>query len=58
MGFKCPVCLEDFKYNKKAWVSHIKNKHKGQANIIVGALTTAYEKTLKELMNSKKGNKK
>ena len=29
MGFKCPICLEDFKKNKSAWEKHIAEKHYG-----------------------------
>jgi uncharacterized C2H2 Zn-finger protein len=29
MGFKCPLCFQDFRCDKKAWQKHIKNKHDG-----------------------------
>jgi len=38
MGFKCPLCLKDFKRNKKAWVKHCKEEHKGIGKDIVKAV--------------------
>lgn len=29
MGFKCPVCSEDFKRNKDEWENHVKKEHQG-----------------------------
>lgn len=29
MGFKCPICLRDFKKNKQIWKDHIEKEHKG-----------------------------
>ena len=29
MGFKCPVCLKDFKKDKKKWKDHIQKEHYG-----------------------------
>jgi len=35
MGFKCPVCLEDFSTNKEKWEKHINEKHNGIGKDIV-----------------------
>jgi len=29
MGFKCPICLQDFKKDKKQFDDHLKTKHAG-----------------------------
>ena len=29
MGFKCPVCFEDFHHDKEAMKKHCKEKHDG-----------------------------
>lgn len=29
MGFKCPVCLKDFGYDKTSWDKHIVEAHYG-----------------------------
>ena len=29
MGFKCPICLEDFGRDKSSWQKHISEKHHG-----------------------------
>ena len=38
MGFKCPVCAEDFGRDKKKWDDHIKSAHQGVGNKIVSEL--------------------
>ena len=47
MGFKCPVCFEDFKYDKKAWKKHCAEKHAGNAkdlvNIVIKITTNKEE---------------
>jgi len=32
MGFKCPICLKDFKYDNKAMLEHTKVSHGGIGN--------------------------
>ena len=29
MGFKCPVCMKDFKIDIKKWKKHLKEEHNG-----------------------------
>lgn len=38
MGYKCPVCLNDFGRDKAKWSEHIKTTHFGCGNDIVKAV--------------------
>ncbi len=29
MGFKCPICFEDFQRDKKKWDQHVGEQHNG-----------------------------
>ena len=35
MGFKCPVCLKDFKKDKDSWIKHCKESHLGAGEDII-----------------------
>lgn len=35
MGFKCPVCMEDFGRDKDKWKEHCEKEHKGIGKDIV-----------------------
>ncbi len=52
MGFKCPLCLEDFGRNKEAWEKHCKEAHKGSAKIIVQAVTDLTAETEAEAVQA------
>lgn len=38
MGFRCPVCYEEFKQDKVAWQKHCRNAHAGMGDVIRSAL--------------------
>lgn len=38
MGFKCPVCMQDFGRRKPEWQKHISTEHKGVGSDILDAL--------------------
>jgi hypothetical protein len=40
MGFKCPVCLKDFKRDKKEWEKHCAEKHLGSGTTGTACLNT------------------
>lgn len=39
MGFKCPVCHNDFKTDKTAWLEHCATEHNGIGMGIVSIVT-------------------
>lgn len=43
MGFKCPVCMEDFGCDKAKWTKHIKESHAGAGDDIVSVVKKAAE---------------
>lgn len=38
MGFRCPLCAEDFGFDKEEWAKHCKSAHQGIAQEIVDAV--------------------
>ena len=44
MGFRCPVCKEDFGIDKKTWENHCKKSHDGIAIDLINILKKYTEK--------------
>ena len=38
MGFKCPICFDDFGFDKPKWSEHLKTAHEGCGEDIVNAV--------------------
>ena len=45
MGYKCPVCREDFKLDKNRWEKHIKLAHQGAGEDIINLIKKIAEPT-------------
>lgn len=43
MGFKCPICLEDFGQNKEEWQKHCKEFHDGFGQDVVNIIRKTAE---------------
>jgi hypothetical protein len=48
MGYKCPLCLQDFKHDKIKWNEHLIKMHKGIGKEIVDLFFLITESKNKE----------
>ncbi len=55
MGYKCPICLEDFGKDKETWTQHCKKEHYGAGKVFHGRLVNLFEGESEE---GDKGGKK
>lgn len=52
MGYKCPICMQDFGHDKKAWELHCTNAHYGAGRDAVNMVIHSVEGETMDIRNN------
>ena len=48
MGYKCPICSEDFSQDKGAWIRHCEKEHFGAGKVFHKSIVNLFEEESEE----------